>query len=109
MSTPQPVLVVFSILAGLKALLLTAEVAQLIGDPWTAVALAVLLAIDVGAAFYTRGQVVPLSTTVVYEPRPDRFVTGGAATEVGRRVSESTTIRHAVDAVPRRLRGPVGP
>jgi hypothetical protein len=68
-----------SILAALKVFLGAAVVADMIGDAWTGLILAGLVAVDVGVAFYLQGQVVPLKTTVAYLGGEYEVRAGGAA------------------------------
>jgi hypothetical protein len=75
---PRPVLIALSIAVAIKALLASAAIVDLIGVQVAGVILAVLLAFDVGVAFYLQGRTVPLEDTVVYE-RAGKLRAGGAS------------------------------
>lgn len=77
-STPRPILVTLSILAGLKVLTSAAVFTDLIGMTAAGLVVAGLAAVDVGTAFYLQGQVVPLASVIYYE-RGEYVYTGGAA------------------------------
>jgi hypothetical protein len=79
MSYPRPVIAAMAVMVGIKTLLAAAAVTELIGPVVTGVILAVILAVEVGVAFYVQGQVVPLAKTVVYESQDERMRAGGAS------------------------------
>lgn len=76
-STPRPILMALSILAGLKVLTSAAVFTDLIGTTAAGLVVATLAAVDVGLAFYLQGQVVPLANVIYYE-RGDYVYSGGA-------------------------------
>lgn len=80
MPTPRPVLIALSVAAGVKALLATAAITDLIGAQVAGAILGVLLAVDVGVAFYLQGRVTPVEDVVIYE-RANRLRAGEAAAQ----------------------------
>jgi hypothetical protein len=78
-SKSKPVLITFSILAGIQVLTAGATLADIIGE--TAFALIVLLAgaIQAGMSFYVSNQVTPYRDVVAKRNSQGRFVSGPAA------------------------------
>jgi hypothetical protein len=58
----EPVVLVMSILAALQVLVAGAAFTEAVPQPWANLAALVVAAVQVGVAFYVRGQVTPIST-----------------------------------------------
>lgn len=83
MAKSQPVLIVGSVLAGAQALTAYAGLSDFISKQQLGLAIAVIGAIQIGLAFYVRGQVVPLEDTAAYRDKTGEIVTGPAAPPEG--------------------------
>lgn len=94
-STPKPVLIAMSILAGADVLTAGSAFSNLIGLDTAAFIILILAAIKVGMAFYLQGQVTPFSNVVAYQPdttKPTILAGGAAAYGDSTAVSPGTTI-----------------
>lgn len=98
MNYPRPVVMAMSIMVGIKTLLAAAAVTTLIGAQVTGIILAVILAVEVGVAFYVQGQVVPLSHTIAYEDAQALARAGGAAgVATNRLVNTDSTVTELLE------------
>lgn len=61
MSKREPVVVVMSVLAALQVLVGGAAFTEVVPTPWAGLATLVVAAVQVGVAFYVRGQVEPVN------------------------------------------------
>lgn len=96
-SQSKPVLITFSILAGLQVLTAGAALADVIGSKATAFIVLVVAAVQAGMSFYVHNQVTPWKDVVAKRAPQGRFVAGPAAapTPVGQYVSITEREIHA--------------
>jgi NADH:ubiquinone oxidoreductase subunit 6 (subunit J) len=82
MNYPRPVIAAMAVMTGIKTLLASAAVTELVDGRIVGVILALILAVEVGVAFYVQGRVVPLQQTVIYEDEHGEARAGDAALTV---------------------------
>lgn len=104
MSTPRPVLLALSALAGVDVVIAGAAFQDVIGETAAGLALLVMAAVKVGVAFYLQGQVVPLKNTVAYARHGDVVAGGASSRPSGRIMDESARLGHLVDESAVRVR-----
>ena len=85
---PRPVLITFSILAGLQILTAGTALTDVLGKDIAGLLVLVIAAVQVGMTFYVQGQVVPLQDAGAYVDIHGTMIAGPATgVEEGRKVS----------------------
>lgn len=79
MPKSRPVVITFSILAGLQVLTGAAALGDVIGDKAFGMAALVVAAIQVGMTFYVQNAVVPVSEVAAYQSSQGEVVAGPAS------------------------------
>lgn len=75
----RPVLITFSVLAGLQILTAGTVLAEVIGAQTAGLVVLAVAAVQAGMSFYVQGQVVPYTDTAAYIDAEGRTVAGPAA------------------------------
>lgn len=81
-SRSKPVLITFSVLAGLQVLCAGASLAEMIGAKTAGFVILVVAAVQAGMTFYVHNEVVP-NKNVAARKLPDGRVISGPAADVG--------------------------
>lgn len=98
MSTPRPVLIMNSVLAGVSFVAGGAALADFIPAKALGLGLLLLGGVQIGWSAYVQGQVVPLASTAAHvDPATGALVAGPAAPGVASSVLGSTNIGDVVD------------
>lgn len=98
MSTPRPVLIMNSVLAGLGVLLGGSALADFLPVKVVGLLALVLAAVQVGWSLYVQGQVVPLPLVAAHRDTDTQaLIAGPAAPGVDSRAAGTTTIGDVVD------------
>lgn len=79
MNKSRPVLITFSILAGLQILTAGATLGDVVGDKVAGLIVLAVAAVQAGMSFYVQGQVVPLADTAAYVDTKGNTVAGPAS------------------------------
>jgi hypothetical protein len=79
MTKSRPVLIVFSILAGLQVLTGAAALGDVIGDQAFGLFAILVAAVQVGMTFYVQNQTVPVMDVAAYQNSKGQVVAGPAA------------------------------
>lgn len=79
MNKSRPVLITFSVLAGLQILTAGTALADVIGDKPAGLIVLAIAAVQAGMSFYVQGQVVPLQDTAAYVDTKGNTVAGPAS------------------------------
>lgn len=79
MNKSRPVLITFSILAGLQILTAGAALGDVVGDKVAGLIVLAVAAVQAGMSFYVQGQVVPLQDTAAYVDTKGNTVAGPAS------------------------------
>lgn len=79
MSKSRPVLIVFSILAGLQVFTAAATVADVLGPTAMGLIVAAIGAVQVGLSFYVQNLTVPVQDVAAYQSSSGQVVAGPAA------------------------------
>lgn len=98
MSTPRPVLIMNSVLAGVSFVGGGAALADFVPAKWLGLGLLVLGGVQIAWSAYVQGQVVPLPLVAAHVDAGTRaLVAGPAAPGVASRVVGSTNVGDVVD------------
>ena len=98
MSTPRPVLIMNSVLAGLGVLLGGSALADFLPIKIVGLAALVLAAVQVGWSLYVQGQVVPLPLVAAHRDSETKaIIAGPAAPGVASSALGSTNVGDVVD------------
>lgn len=79
MTKSRPVLITFSILAGLQVLTGAAALSDVIGDQAFGLFAIAVAAVQVGMTFFVQNQVVPAQEVAAYQDKEGHVVAGPAA------------------------------
>ena len=79
MNKSRPVLITFSVLAGLQILTAGTALADVIGAQTAGLIVLAVAAVQAGMSFYVQGQVVPLVDTAAYVDTKGNTVAGPAS------------------------------
>jgi hypothetical protein len=79
MNKSRPVLIVFSILAGLQVITGAAALGDIIGDQAFGLIAVIVAAVQVGMTFYVQNQVTPVSDVAAYVDQAGNTVAGPAS------------------------------
>jgi hypothetical protein len=79
MNKSRPVLITFSVLAGLQILTAGTALADVIGKDVAGLIVLAVAAVQAGMSFYVQGQVVPLQDTAAYVDTKGNTVAGPAS------------------------------
>lgn len=82
MNKSRPVLITFSVLAGLQIITAGTVLADVIGVQLAGLIVLLVAAVQAGMSFYVQGQVVPYSDTAAYVNEEGDTVAGPAAAPV---------------------------
>jgi hypothetical protein len=79
MNKSRPVLITFSILAGLQILTAGAALSDVLGDKVAGLVVLAVAAVQAGMSFYVQNQVVPVNDTAAYVDTSGNLVAGPAS------------------------------
>lgn len=79
MNKSRPVLITFSVLAGLQILTAGAALGDVVGTKVAGLVVLAVAAVQAGMSFYVQGQVVPLQDTAAYVDTKGNTVAGPAS------------------------------